>query len=470
MLREVALAGVSGIAKVFTAQPPIYVVNSATGSYENKKENVLETEGSNLMEVLARPNIDSTRTLCNDVVEIFQVLGIEACREALFQEIRKVISFDGSYVNYRHLASLVDVMTYRGHLLAVSRHGVNRRGTGPLMRCSFEETVDMLIDAAAVAEVDGLKGVSENLILGNLAPLGTAAFELLLNDPMLKEAIELNAQRAADYFGVTAAPGSPERYNVLSPSQMGTPTHRIDSPFLPSQQSPKWTPTANSPGGLSPTSPGYSPTPSSPGGYTGSSPGYQSPGYAPASPGYAPTSPSYNPTSPAYAPQSPAYSPASPSYSPTSPSYSPTSPRYSPASPSYSPTSPKYSPTSPQYSPTSPKYSPSSPQYSPSSPKYSPSSPQYSPSSPKYSPSSPQYSPSSPQYSPSSPQYSPSSPKYSPASPKYSPASPKYSPSSPQYSPSSPQYSPSSPQYSPGSPQYSPSSATSPTQQVPPKK
>lgn len=77
-----------------------------------------------------------------------QVLGIEAVRKALERELYHVISFDGSYVNYRHLALLCDTMTCRGHLMAITRHGVNRQDTGPLMKCSFEETVSRLAKEA----------------------------------------------------------------------------------------------------------------------------------------------------------------------------------------------------------------------------------------------------------------------------------------------------------------------------------
>lgn len=69
------------------------------------------------------------------------MLGIEAVRKAVEKELHHVISFDGSYVNYRHLALLCDIMTCRGHLMAITRHGVNRQEIGALMRCSFEETV-----------------------------------------------------------------------------------------------------------------------------------------------------------------------------------------------------------------------------------------------------------------------------------------------------------------------------------------
>merc|ERR1712222_238257 len=112
--------------------------------FEEKDEWVLETDGVNLLAVLGVEYIDPTRTISNDIVEVFVVLGIEGVRGAILSELRNVISFDGSYVNYRHLACLVEVMTMHGHLMAVDRHGINRVESGPLLRCSFEETVDML--------------------------------------------------------------------------------------------------------------------------------------------------------------------------------------------------------------------------------------------------------------------------------------------------------------------------------------
>ena len=61
----------------------------------------------------------------------------------------------GSYVNYRHLAMLVDSMTSRGHFMAITRHGINRSEAGPLAQASFEETVDILFRAAVFAERTG---------------------------------------------------------------------------------------------------------------------------------------------------------------------------------------------------------------------------------------------------------------------------------------------------------------------------
>ncbi|XP_015787229.1 DNA-directed RNA polymerase II subunit RPB1 [Tetranychus urticae] len=518
MLSDITLQGIESITKVYMHQPTTdnkkRIILTDTGEYKAIVEWLLETDGTSLMRVLSERDVDPVRTYSNDICEIFQVLGIEAVRKAVEKELNHVISFDGSYVNYRHLALLCDVMTAKGHLMAITRHGINRQDVGALMRCSFEETVDVLIEASSHAEVDYLRGVSENIMVGQLAKMGTGAFSMLLDPEKCKYGIEIPMHpvgmmagpgmfAAADspsasmtpwmqgatpgyqtsYGGVGASmtPGgaafSPSAASEVSgmspgfspswpsPGRVGSPSS--PSPYIPSPggaSSPTYSPSSPAYAPMSPASPGYSPTspsysPTSPN-YSPTSPKYSptSPNYSPTSPNYSPTSPSYSPTSPNYSPTSPSYSPTSPSYSPTSPSYSPTSPSYSPTSPSYSPTSPSYSPTSPSYSPTSPSYSPTSPSYSPTSPSYSPTSPSYSPTSPSYSPTSPSYSPTSPSYSPTSPSYAPTSPSYSPTSPSYSPTSPSYSPTSPSYSPTSPAYSPTSPSYSPGSPSYSPGS------------
>lgn len=471
MMTDITLQGIESITKVYMHLPTTDSKKRITitegGDYKALAEWILETDGTSLMRVLSERDVDPIRTYSNDICEICSVLGIEAVRKAVEKEMNHVISFDGSYVNYRHLALLCDVMTAKGHLMAITRHGINRQDVGALMRCSFEETVDVLIDAASHAELDSLKGVSECIIMGQLANIGTGSLGMLLDPEKCKHGIEVAVNDWAgfdEYVNDMQFTQSPSMATPQYPA--GTPTYGPWSPsgmtpnaaFSPSPSeimSPVWSPGDPS----SPASPGRSPA--SPAYMGGTSPNYSptSPAFEPnygSSPGYSPTSPIMTPSSPSYQPTSPNYSPTSPNYSPTSPNYSPTSPNYSPTSPNYSPTSPNYSPTSPNYSPTSPNYSPTSPSYSPTSPSYSPTSPSYSPTSPSYSPTSPSYSPTSPSYNPTSPSYSPTSPSYSPTSPSYSPTSPSYSPTSPSYSPTSPSYNPTSPSYSPTSPSYSP--------------
>ncbi|CAI6537502.1 AAB_G0007620.mRNA.1.CDS.1 [Saccharomyces cerevisiae] len=453
MLENITLRGVENIERVVMMKYD-RKVPSPTGEYVKEPEWVLETDGVNLSEVMTVPGIDPTRIYTNSFIDIMEVLGIEAGRAALYKEVYNVIASDGSYVNYRHMALLVDVMTTQGGLTSVTRHGFNRSNTGALMRCSFEETVEILFEAGASAELDDCRGVSENVILGQMAPIGTGAFDVMIDEESLvKYMPEQKITEIEDGQDGGVTPYSNE--SGLVNADLDVKDELMFSPLVDSGSNDAMAGGFTAYGGADygeATSPfgAYGEAPTSPGF------GVSTPGFSPTSPTYSPTSPAYSPTSPSYSPTSPSYSPTSPSYSPTSPSYSPTSPSYSPTSPSYSPTSPSYSPTSPSYSPTSPSYSPTSPSYSPTSPSYSPTSPSYSPTSPSYSPTSPSYSPTSPAYSPTSPSYSPTSPSYSPTSPSYSPTSPSYSPTSPNYSPTSPSYSPTSPGYSPGSPAYSP--------------
>ncbi len=192
LLTDITLQGIPQITKVYMYWPKTTdkkrVVIRKDGSFDCVAEWILETDGTCLMKVLAERDVDSVRTVSNDIVEIFEALGIEAVRKAIEMEMYNVISFDGSYVNYRHLALLCDVMTVKGHLMAITRHGINRLDTGALARCSFEETVDILMEAASHAEFDPMAGVSENVMLGQLAKIGTGSFELLLNSAKCQEA------------------------------------------------------------------------------------------------------------------------------------------------------------------------------------------------------------------------------------------------------------------------------------------
>ena len=95
-------------------------------------------------------------------------------------------------MNYRHLSLLIDTMTYKGQLMSIDRHGINRGDIGPLAKSSFEETTDMLINASIFAEYDNVNGVSANVMLGQLAPCGTGDSEILLDEEYLYELMKDN--------------------------------------------------------------------------------------------------------------------------------------------------------------------------------------------------------------------------------------------------------------------------------------
>jgi len=188
LVYQVLLKGVKGINKVSLNKKKYDRYNVNTQKFDKIIEWVLDTDGTNLMEILSNPNIDSTRTTSNDIREIYEVLGVEAARNALYNELINVTS-EGS-INYRHLSLLIDTMTYKGQLMSIDRHGINRGDIGPLAKCSFEETTDMLINASIFSEYDNVNGVSANVMLGQQPPCGTGDSQIILDEERLLELLK----------------------------------------------------------------------------------------------------------------------------------------------------------------------------------------------------------------------------------------------------------------------------------------
>ena len=153
LLNELTLKGFPEISKVaYTKeanQSRQKYFDPVTGAHSIKKHNwIIETDGVALKKCLAVDKVNMPLTQSNDIIEILTVLGVEAARLSLIGELRFVLGSYGIYVNYRHLATLCDVMTTRGILTAITRHGINRVDSGALRKCSFEETVEILLEAA----------------------------------------------------------------------------------------------------------------------------------------------------------------------------------------------------------------------------------------------------------------------------------------------------------------------------------
>ena len=476
LLTQCALQGVNNIKKVFIRETDRLIPDAAaSGGYASEKEWMLDTEGVNLLEVMCHPAVDATRTISNDLHEVIDVLGIEAARGALLKEVRGVIEFDGSYVNYRHLAILCDAMTSRGHFAAITRHGINRGdGAGALAQASFEETVEILYRAATFAESDGITGVSEAVMLGQLAPVGTGAFGLLLDEARLADAVEVQVAGGAGYDGYGGA-GAGGGYGAMpTPGRATpgmTPSHASPSVFRsPGLWSPlvgdgavQFSPAVGASPAYTPAmgaggaSPAYSPSsPAHAYGGGGGGGGHMPPGgYGPS-----PTSPAWqSPASPAYA-ASPAFqagggggAPAMHASAGPSPYYSPSSPAWAPGGAAGGAGTARVSPTSPAYDPQGGASGAAGAFYSPSSPAWSPAAVDGGGGATAAAGGGARVSPTSPAWSPhggpaaGAAGYSAASPAYSPSSPAYSPgaaagAAPAYVATSPQYSPSSPAYAP----------------------------
>ena len=190
LLQNIVLRGVKKINKVILRKIKDNMVEQA-GTYKKQEIWVLDTIGTNLLEVLGLDYIDSTRTLSNDIIEIYNVLGIEAARVSIYNELADVIEYDGTYLNYHHMALLCDRMTANTKLVSIFRHGINNDNIGPIAKASFEETPEMFLKAARHAELDTMRGVSANVMCGQEGFVGTSAFQVVLD---IKEMSLLDAK------------------------------------------------------------------------------------------------------------------------------------------------------------------------------------------------------------------------------------------------------------------------------------
>ncbi len=170
-VHSVILKGIKGIKRVVIRK-------------EESGEYVLYTEGSTLKEVLEIDGVDPTRTRTNNVNEIYEVMGIEAARAALIHEATETLKEQGLNVDVRHIMLVADIMTVDGEVKPIGRHGISGEKASVLARAAFEVTVSHLLDSGIAGDVDELRGVTENVIVGQPIKLGTGNVKLIAKKPI----------------------------------------------------------------------------------------------------------------------------------------------------------------------------------------------------------------------------------------------------------------------------------------------
>lgn len=168
-LQKLLICGVPGIHDFFYKKN----VNN------QKEEWMVDTDGSNFLELLSHPLIVNEQVMCNDMWEIYNVLGIEAAREFLIDEFMNVVSSDGTFINERHVSLLVDIMTFAGTIHSISRYGMKKANVGVLSKASFEESLDNFLKCAIQGEIETTNGVSASIMCGKRANLGSGISKII---------------------------------------------------------------------------------------------------------------------------------------------------------------------------------------------------------------------------------------------------------------------------------------------------
>lgn len=148
---------------------------------DDNSEWVIKTEGTNLQGVVSIEGVDATRTVSNHIHEVEKLYGIEAARNMIINEAQKVLEQQSLDVDRRHLLILSDLMTVSGSIQSIGRHGISGSKSSVFARAAFEVTVNQLLDAGLYGEEERLLGIPENVIIGQVTPIGTGRVSIMFD-------------------------------------------------------------------------------------------------------------------------------------------------------------------------------------------------------------------------------------------------------------------------------------------------
>lgn len=206
-IKKIIIKGVDNIEQVYLSEPSKDCVIKGKESkgfsklgevYETKQEYYMTTDGANLFDLLCRDDVDATRTYSIDPNEMNSIFGIHAAKLIVEQQFRQIMTASSAMTSPRHVSLLVNKMAHSGEFMSVNRHGISKENIGPLAKCSFEKISDELREAALFGDIDRLKGVSANIMVGQIPECGTGTTKIFLDEEMLAEELAKLGVTATD--------------------------------------------------------------------------------------------------------------------------------------------------------------------------------------------------------------------------------------------------------------------------------
>ncbi|EFD92510.1 MAG: RNA polymerase Rpb1 domain 5 [Candidatus Parvarchaeum acidophilus ARMAN-5] len=166
---NVNISGVPGISRAILNQ-------DKEGNYW------IKTIGTNLAEILKMDEVDVSKTVSNDIIEVSKVLGIEAARNLIIEEVRGTLENVGLTVDNRHIFLIADAMCLDGTVRGIGRYGLSGEAESVLARASFEVPFKHLIEAGLYHESDPFKYVANNIVSNQVIPVGTGEVKLVVKE------------------------------------------------------------------------------------------------------------------------------------------------------------------------------------------------------------------------------------------------------------------------------------------------
>ncbi|MEM1687869.1 MAG: hypothetical protein QW184_00505 [Nanopusillaceae archaeon] len=163
-IKKIHLSGIKGIKEAIAKK--------------EGDEYVIYAMGSNFLEVMKLPEVDYRRVYTNDIHEIVKILGIEAARKLIFDEMVKIFENYGLRVDYRHFSLVADVLTWYGEFLGITRYGITAEKASTLSKAAFEIPIQNFMIAATLGVEDKISSSVDNLLTNQIITLGTGLFEV----------------------------------------------------------------------------------------------------------------------------------------------------------------------------------------------------------------------------------------------------------------------------------------------------
>ena len=180
-LPEIIVSGINTVNRI--------IINKKDNDKDKEIKYMLGVEGTGLLDIMKTDGIDYKNCTSNNITEILNTLGIEAARESIIYELNLAFEAYSIHINRRHLELISDIMTFMGNVNGFQRFDMIKMKDSVLLNSSFERTTDVLFDAATYGKVDNIRGVSESIIVGKSAPIGTGVFKLFMDRKKLNEEI-----------------------------------------------------------------------------------------------------------------------------------------------------------------------------------------------------------------------------------------------------------------------------------------
>jgi hypothetical protein len=168
-------------------RPPTEIMSASQLVYTDTDGSVFNNKISTLRQLLSNPNIDATRTYSNNVHEISDVLGIEAARSFLIKEFGDIITYEGHYVDPRHILLLVDFMVSLGRVNGITFTGISRQPVGALEKATIERAMESFQEAVGFGEKQEIRGTSASIYVGKKALIGTGYSDQYMDRSKFKE-------------------------------------------------------------------------------------------------------------------------------------------------------------------------------------------------------------------------------------------------------------------------------------------